>query len=249
MTEEEEDAEWEANNAANTAYNPPDCWIYQADVYCEKCTRAIKRRLRREGAVPAHPEDEATYDSDEWPKGPYSDEEADTPQHCGSGGKCLDPTVIQLPAGGTITCGRFFENPLTEAGEAYVREKLQDTKGSVAELLWGPHYGITADEPLPTEPDEEDLVTDDYRRWWEHGSAHKIVIQEKLGEPHEDVDPETGEPVSGPEGSPAVERWVYLVKRYMDHEQHWPNAWFQGERGDWNLLDLESGGYAAERKV
>jgi len=96
----------------------PDNYIYCADVYCEACTEAIKARLRKEGCEPADPADERSYDSDEWPKGPFSDEEADSPQHCGSGPNCLEPTII---AG--EKCGQFFENPLTRRGYHYVRDE------------------------------------------------------------------------------------------------------------------------------
>ncbi len=47
-------------------------------------------------------------DSEQWPQGPYPDGggEADCPQHC----DC---------------CGAFLENPLTDDGDSYVREKAE----------------------------------------------------------------------------------------------------------------------------
>jgi hypothetical protein len=204
---------------------PHDYYIWQADVYCPKCTFAIKRRLQREGLKPAKPRDQATYDSDQWPKGPFSDEEADTPQHCGSGENCADPTV--LSDGSKV--GKFFENPLTRAGIAYVIEKA---KGGVtpAVRLWLDFYGDYPEldgweGPLPTEPEAEDLVTRDYRRWHSFGGPRKLTLT---------TDPD---------------RWLAELKAHMGRTKFWPNAWFIGERGDANLLDLESGGYAAERKV
>ena len=43
-------------------------YIYLADVWCDDCGRAICRRLKREGNAPADPDDEWTFDSDEYPK-------------------------------------------------------------------------------------------------------------------------------------------------------------------------------------
>ncbi len=61
--------------------------------------------------------DESSYDSDEWPKGPYGDGggEADVPQHCGH-------------------CKEFLENPLTPEGMAYVRESQVDEWDSFYEI-------------------------------------------------------------------------------------------------------------------
>lgn len=77
-------------------------YIFQAALICETCAREFMAR----NVKPAHVDmdDESSYDSDEWPKGPYSNGggEADTPQHCDM-------------------CGTFLENPLTPDGDAYVR--------------------------------------------------------------------------------------------------------------------------------
>ena len=81
-------------------------WIYQADLWCEDCIERIKAEARQ----PAHVDesDESTYDSDEWPKGPYSDGggESDCPQNCAG-------------------CHRFLGNPLTSEGVEYVLEALE----------------------------------------------------------------------------------------------------------------------------
>ena len=96
-----------------------DAYIYQAALWCETCTAEIKGRV----APPAHydPDNESSYDSDEYPKGPYSDGggEADVPQHCDG-------------------CGAFLRNRLTDAGDAYVRgevESLRLRKAQVREWL------------------------------------------------------------------------------------------------------------------
>ena len=43
-------------------------YIYQADVWCDDCGRAICKRLKRAGKAPADPDDEWTFDSDEYPE-------------------------------------------------------------------------------------------------------------------------------------------------------------------------------------
>lgn len=84
-----------------------DVYIYQADLLCEGCGQVQRDLIDREKRGPEDPDDETTYDSDEYPKGPYPDGggESDTPNHCGA-------------------CAAFLENPLTLDGEAYVRERL-----------------------------------------------------------------------------------------------------------------------------
>ena len=70
-------------------------YIYQADVWCDDCGKAICRRLKREGNAPANPDDEWTFDSDEYPKRADDDDEADTPQHCASGEHCINAVTFQ----------------------------------------------------------------------------------------------------------------------------------------------------------
>ena len=81
----------------------PRAYVYRAALLCESCGDHVRATKPR----PAHVNeaDEPSYDSDDWPKGPYENGggEADSPQHC----DC---------------CGLFLENPLTADGEAYVRE-------------------------------------------------------------------------------------------------------------------------------
>jgi len=84
-------------------------YIYAAALYCGCCGEAIRDTLTREGKAPRNPDDESSYDSDQFPKGPYPDGggEADSPQHCDS-------------------CLTFLENPLTGDGLAYVREAIAE---------------------------------------------------------------------------------------------------------------------------
>lgn len=93
-------------------------YIFRAELICHDCAADYMRH----NVKPDHVDmaDESTFDSDEWPKGPYANGggEADTPQHCGH-------------------CGTFLENPLTSDGASYVRRlaepfKYPDTSGDVA---------------------------------------------------------------------------------------------------------------------
>lgn len=104
-------------------------YVYCADIYCESCGADICAKLVCDG-LPDYldPDNESSYDSDEYPKGPYGNGggEADTPQHCGA-------------------CGVFLENPLTGEGYVYVRE-MADDKSSCSSVIrdWLEFYEIDA---------------------------------------------------------------------------------------------------------
>lgn len=127
-------------------------YIFCADVYCDKCGEDIKARLLKEtGKSEEDYADERTYDSDEFPKGPYPDDaESDTPEHCGSHEHCLDPTMI-----GDFVAGHFFENDLTTDGVEYVKQALADG-GEVAEF-WAEHYR-SAGYDIPDPNDREQIL-------------------------------------------------------------------------------------------
>lgn len=110
-----------------------DAYIYQADLHCEDCIEKIKKNLKE----PENLENEYSYDSDDYPKGPYPQGggEANYPQHCDS-------------------CGLFLENPLTEDGEEYVKDAImqyyQDGVGGGNGTieLWNNYYRITPEHYL-----------------------------------------------------------------------------------------------------
>ena len=114
-----------------------NAYIYQAALFCEDCARDIRKHIKLAGDAPENPGDEYSYDSDEFPKGPYSDGggAADCPHHCDSGADCLN--AIELPGGAKI--GAWLENDLTAEGAEYVRQAVADG-GDVAEL-WAQWYG------------------------------------------------------------------------------------------------------------
>ena len=67
-------------------------YIYKASYYCGPCGKEIMASL----PTPPDKDDEYTYDSDDYPKGPYlaSQTEADYPMSC---------EVCELPLGNMLT--------------------------------------------------------------------------------------------------------------------------------------------------
>lgn len=84
-----------------------NAYLYAAALYCGPCGETIRADLDRAGKRPPNRDNESSYDSDQYPKGPYSDGggESDSPCHCDA-------------------CGAFLENPLTDDGVEYVREQV-----------------------------------------------------------------------------------------------------------------------------
>lgn len=113
-----------------------DAYIYAADIWCEACGKAIRKRLTKGGKRPKDWRDETTYDSDEFPKGPYDNGggECDGPQHCASREECLEPTEIDGEK-----YGRFLENDLTDEGCAYVLNLHMESNSAVTQF-WMDHY-------------------------------------------------------------------------------------------------------------
>ena len=100
--------------------------IYCADMWCDECTEKIKEDHARDGFVPNDPDDQHTYDSDEYPKDCDVTGESDCPQHCAG-------------------CQVFLENELTCDGADYVRQAVTDDiemghHNSVALTEWMPYY-------------------------------------------------------------------------------------------------------------
>lgn len=78
-------------------------YMFQAALLCETCGVVQRAKLVNTDNAPTDSDDESSYDSDDFPKGPYPNGggEADTPQHCDH-------------------CGIFLENSLTNDGVLYV---------------------------------------------------------------------------------------------------------------------------------
>lgn len=131
-----------------------DVFIYQAALYCTDCGESIRERLDAAGETPDDPSDESSYDSDDYPKGPFPDGggEADSPQHCGAGEDCLNALTL---AGTKV--GAFLENQLTSEGVDYAREMISNEHSSYQSALhyeWIAHYRLHGLDLRPT-PDEE----------------------------------------------------------------------------------------------
>lgn len=98
-------------------------YIFQAEIYCEACGQAIRDMLTNKGEAPADPINEASYDSDYFPKGPFPDGggESDCPEHCAK-------------------CEIFLGNELTSQGVDYVIAYLMDAvdegQATDVEILW-----------------------------------------------------------------------------------------------------------------
>lgn len=123
-------------------------YLTEADLVCEDCGRRIREELTAAGKAPANPDDETTYDSMDFPKGPYpaNYDAADCPQHCGMGEHCVNAFL----GPGGLYLGIFLENPLTSEGLEYVEQACKDAlaedRESVALDIWAPFYGISLEE-------------------------------------------------------------------------------------------------------
>lgn len=95
-------------------------YVYHAALLCEKCGKAVLDDMAHNGVAD-------TGDSGTYPQGPYSDGggEADCPQHCDH-------------------CRDHLENPLTDDGRDYVRERLACNADRPDVLnVWRAFYGDT----------------------------------------------------------------------------------------------------------
>ena len=114
-------------------------YIYQADVWCGNCAKEIAAELTAAGEAPEDPSDERSYDSDQFPKGPFFDEESDAPEHCSG-------------------CHIFLENPLTTRGQEYMQqmvdEAIEKGRGEEPHIKeWMDFYGYHGPEVEEEEAD------------------------------------------------------------------------------------------------
>lgn len=112
-------------------------WIHQADCYCPECTEDICKHLLASGIPAEDEDDQSSYDSDQWPKGEFSGDECDSPNHCGSMGDCVNAITL---ADGTKV-GALLDNTMTTDGAVYIREQHKDNPSEVT-ALWVEHFGI-----------------------------------------------------------------------------------------------------------
>ncbi len=197
-------------------------YTYQADLWCEQCGEAIREQLARDhpGKVPADPDQEHTYDSDDYPKGPVADGggESDMPQFCAAGEECLCTA---------FGVGQFLENTLTDHGCETLREAIDRayTNDKVTDLieLFEEFYEL----PWPgkaegREPSEEDWVTEDYVTFRAWQGLEKISLR----------------PEPGTKATPADD-WAVQLKAEMDRQKFWPDVWWLSDHGNAHRIDLE----------
>ena len=196
-----------------------NAYAYNAELFCETCAGKAREAIIAEGLAPADSEDESSYDSDEFPKGPTErgGGEADSPQHCAG-------------------CKVFLENPLTTDGEDYVRKALADGSGDKDVLKqWAEFYGFRKFRVLVTmatsmhthvevwaddEDDAEDrglaeVQSDNYQGDWNNDdySSGEIYLSdpgncaEEIGDEEETATDETR--AWGPNGAPDKYKEVY----------------------------------------
>ena len=104
-------------------------YVYDADIYCERCAKNIMRRIQRGVDRSADPH--------AWPEPVVNSTEADTPQHCGSGSKCLDAHRWSDGTEG----GKFLENELTADGANYVRARHAERATEIT-AFWMDFYNL-----------------------------------------------------------------------------------------------------------
>lgn len=107
-------------------------YIYQADVWCDKCGEKIRAELTAQGKAPGDPEDERSYDSGDFPK--YYDaenEESDSPDNCASGDCAGDR-------------GTFLQNQLTSDGYKYLKSMLDEDEPNLPPAVqeWADYYSF-----------------------------------------------------------------------------------------------------------
>jgi hypothetical protein len=125
--------------------NKMNVYMYKAALYCEDCGKAIRQQLDRAEKTPDNVNDESSYDSDDYPKGPYPNGggEADCPQHCDNGANCINAEIVARPKT-EYKVGCFLDNDLTQDGVKYVVNAIFEG-GEVANL-WGIYYMENYDE-------------------------------------------------------------------------------------------------------
>lgn len=108
-------------------------YIYQADLWCDDCGEMIRERITREGFSPTDPNDENTYDSDEFPKYSADPGPSDSPCHCAAGRQCVNRFRIGVRGGEVKRGGQIVPalvgDVLTSYGVQYVRESADTPLG------------------------------------------------------------------------------------------------------------------------
>lgn len=118
-------------------------------MYCEACGETIRAELIAQGKAPADVDDEHSYDSGDFPKGPFPDGggESDNAEHCDA-------------------CHTFLENDLTSDGIEYTRgliiAHIESGRGSGEVIAqWREFYSDVLE--LPSNSDIVDALESTFR--------------------------------------------------------------------------------------
>jgi hypothetical protein len=116
------------------------------------------------------------------------------------------------------------DRTLADDGVMLCEEIREEGCRLLHEAGWTTPFEDAEAESEPTEPEEEDLITYDFRTFYVAG--HHSVFDVKL---------ERNCKVKvGPD-----EDWKPAVKAYMDKHQFWTNVWWISDHGNANLLSLQ----------
>lgn len=137
-------------------------YVYKAALWCPTCGLAHRTRLPIPPGADAN--DESTWDSDVWPKGPYAEGggEADSPQHCEG-------------------CGVFLENPVTDNG----LDALYDAHAEGKQLppAWIDFYDLgEASLAEPRDPGAIAAANDHFRKTATSGVVFTRALAELCAE-------------------------------------------------------------------
>lgn len=122
-------------------------YTYQAENWCDECGKKIMSQIALENPerVPEDPEDETTFDSNDYPKWFDAEEEkCDGPSNCGDG-ECGGQYWL---GGRFLDYGTFLKNPLTSRGYQNVQEMLNEWGKDLPPFAkeWADFYGFSFHE-------------------------------------------------------------------------------------------------------
>jgi hypothetical protein len=124
-------------------------YIYKASLLCNECGEKLRRELQGQGLAPKDPDNEYSYDSDSFPKGPMYCGESDNVEHCMNQEACVN--ALKLDNGTLI--GTWLENELTTEGRQRLMEYI--ALGGELSKLWANWYNV---DITPFQEEGEDEV-------------------------------------------------------------------------------------------
>jgi hypothetical protein len=96
----------------------------------------------------------------------------------------------------------------------------------------------------PTEPNEDDIKTDDHQKFYQYGKLVFTVSEEKDNGKHDlHIERRHNQLPTTVKNLASVEA---AIKHYMDQAKFWPDAWWISDHGNAHRIDL-SAEYAKEK--